>query len=196
MRVLVAGGTGLVGQPLVQALVARGDAVTVLGRSSAKIADIFGDAVSGSTLDALTEEAVRGFDAVVNLAGENVGANMRWSEATIREIEESRVKITSALASIIKASGANTRLLNASGISAYGYDEETAAVISDEDKPVPKACGNDALTQVTARWEQAALDNLPGGIRLFSCGSESCLRRVVGLWGRWSCHFALAWADA
>lgn len=162
MRVLVAGGTGLVGQPLVQALLARGDSVTVLGRSEARIADIFSGTVVSATMDTITESVMKDFDAVVNLTGENVGARMRWNEATVREIKESRVKLTSSLARLIATSGSSARLLNASGASAYGYVEETVVSVKDEDQLVPER-SIDVLTEVCAHWEQAAAQNLPQG---------------------------------
>ena len=44
MRVLIVGGTGMIDQPLVRALLARADTVVVFGPSEARIAERFGTA--------------------------------------------------------------------------------------------------------------------------------------------------------
>mmetsp|Transcript_13264 Transcript_13264/g.27555 ORF Transcript_13264/g.27555 Transcript_13264/m.27555 type:complete len:307 (-) Transcript_13264:100-1020(-) len=190
MRVLVAGGTGLIGQPLVQALLARGDTVTVLGRSEAKIADVFGDAVAATTLGQLTAARTCDFDAVVNLAGENVGASMRWSRDTLREILDSRVNLTSGLAKLIASGGSQARLLNSSGISIYGYKEEDVRGVKDEDTATPEQ-SVDPLTEVTAHWERAALQHLPEGHPVVLLRTGIVLARGAGALGKMELPFRL-----
>ena len=68
MTVLVVGGTGMLGAPVVEALLAAGRPVRVLGRSATKIAQAFGgrvEAVEGDVRDAgVTARAVAGVTAV------------------------------------------------------------------------------------------------------------------------------------
>ena len=72
MTVLVVGGAGMLGRPVVEALLAAGQAVRVLGRNAASIAAAFGgrvDAVGGDVRDpGVAARAVAGVDAVhINL---------------------------------------------------------------------------------------------------------------------------------
>jgi len=191
MRILVAGGTGMVGTHLVHALLARGDAVVVLGRSREKIEDLFGSSVGATTLEECTETDMQGFDAVVNLAGENVGAAMRWTSETLEEILQSRVNVTSSLAKLIRNSGSKARFLSASGISAYGYDKEADFMVKDEDSPTPQRCASDALTEVTWKWERSATEHCPEGhpIVLLRIGVVLC--RGAGALGKMELPFRM-----
>jgi dihydroflavonol-4-reductase len=73
MRALVTGATGFVGSHVVEALAARGDAVTVLARGAAREAPLarFGVTVALGTLDdaAALAAAARGAEVVYHLAG-------------------------------------------------------------------------------------------------------------------------------
>lgn len=160
MRVAVAGGTGLVGQPLVKALLDRGDSVVVIGRSKARILEVFGDVVQAETYDTLSTQLFSEFDAVANLVGENVGSAVRWTSSTMKEILESRLQTTSALAKLVAADGCRARFLSASGISVYGHQEEGDTVIKDEDAAIPES-HSDFLTDVSIKWEAVARCHLP-----------------------------------
>ena len=95
MRLTITGASGLIGRPLVEALRARGDDVTILSR----------DPQRGVTWDPLSEpapvEALAGRDAVIHLAGENVA--QRWTDKAKRSIRESRVIGTQALLEGLRA---------------------------------------------------------------------------------------------
>ena len=91
MRVTLTGATGRIGQSLVAALRERGDDVTVLSRDpsararpSATSRPSQWDPKAGPA----PAEALSGRDAVIHLAGEDVG--QRWSDDVKREIRESR----------------------------------------------------------------------------------------------------------
>ena len=92
MNIIVAGGTGFIGEPLCRALQKRGD-VRVLSRNPSKV-----KVGRGLSWDALDE--IASADVVVNLAGENIGT--RWSAARKRRILESRRKATLALVDAMK----------------------------------------------------------------------------------------------
>lgn len=156
LNVLVAGGTGLVGVPLVQQLCSRGDTITVLGRSHERIAATFGTAVHAATWDGLTPAVLEGVDIVINLCGENVGAGMWWTADSMRVIRDSRLATTTQIATALASSTSAARLLNASGVSIYGDSAEAKS----EDSPV---CRDDAdyLAGVSVDWEAAALAQLP-----------------------------------
>mmetsp|Transcript_100517 Transcript_100517/g.199657 ORF Transcript_100517/g.199657 Transcript_100517/m.199657 type:complete len:308 (-) Transcript_100517:84-1007(-) len=162
MKLLVAGATGTVGTPLVQALLAQAEPpeVIVIGRSTEKIVQVFGDGVIAETWDSISTETLQAVDAVVNLAGENVGGVMRWTSTHMQKILDSRITTTSRLARLLVNSGSQARLLNASGISIYGHQVYDDEEIKDEDSAVPKS-HSDFLTDVTIKWEAAAAEVLP-----------------------------------
>lgn len=162
MKFLIAGATGTVGTPLVQALLAQAEPpeVIVIGRSTEKIVQTFGDKVIAETWESISTETLQAVDAAVNLAGENVGGVMRWTYEYMQKILDSRVATTSRLARLLADSGSQARLLNASGISIYGHQEYDDQEIKDEDSAVPKS-HSDFLTDVTIKWEAAASAFLP-----------------------------------
>jgi len=142
MRVVVAGGTGFIGEPLVRRLLARGDDVAVLTRNPAKVR-------AGRPLpwDAAGEAASA--DVVINLAGENVGGG-RWTEGRKRRIIESRADATNTLVEAVNSRPDPRRtFINASAVGYYGLrGDETL----DETAPA----GEGFLAEVVKRWEELA----------------------------------------
>ncbi|HKS24866.1 MAG TPA: NAD-dependent epimerase/dehydratase family protein, partial [Thermoanaerobaculia bacterium] len=96
MNVVISGGSGFIGTPLVRALLARGDEVAVLSRHPAKVREGRGVGWDDAA------DAVRNADAVVNLAGENVGGG-RWTAARKQRILQSRVGATRTLVEAMRA---------------------------------------------------------------------------------------------
>src|SRR2546428_6077370 len=88
MKIVVSGGTGFIGVTLVRRLVERGDDVAVISRDPAKVRT--GRGISWDSADEIATA-----NAVVNLAGENIGA--RWSETRKKRILDSRVRATQTL---------------------------------------------------------------------------------------------------
>jgi len=94
MKVLITGGTGLIGRALTQALLARGDEVVVFTRFPEKRRSNFPPEVTLAPwrpdpqhLRPWLEEA----DAVVNLVGANIGER-RWTAKRKEELYRSRVE--------------------------------------------------------------------------------------------------------
>jgi uncharacterized protein (TIGR01777 family) len=88
-------------------------------------------------------------DAIVNLAGENVGDG-RWTAERKRRILESRIKATRALVEAMKSQPNRKRVLvNASAVGFYGVrGEET---LDEQGSP-----GGGFLAEVVRRWEEEA----------------------------------------
>ena len=142
MRVIVTGGTGFIGEPLVRRLLARGDEVAVVTRNPSKVR-------AGTPLpwDGIDDAASA--DVVVNLAGENVGGG-RWTEPRKRRIVESRVDATTALVEVLNRRPDQHRtLINASAIGYYGVRGDE---VLDESTPP----GGGFLAEVVKRWEELA----------------------------------------
>lgn len=135
--IVVAGGTGLLGQALRPRLEALGHPVVLISRGP-----------DGRPWEALPE-LVEGAAAVVNLAGENL-AEGRWSEARQARLLDSRVASARRIAEAIRAAATPPPvLIQASAVGWYG-----ACGPDSVDEASPQGTG--FLADVCARWEAEA----------------------------------------
>ncbi len=145
-KILITGGSGLIGGELTKRLQHRGYSVRHLAREKKKSAD-----VEVFTWDIGRQEtepgALQGVDVIVHLAGAGV-ADQRWTEARKKEILESRTKSTLLLANELKKGSHNVQsFICASAIGYYGLGV-AAEIYREESAP-----GTDFLADVTKRWE-------------------------------------------
>ena len=203
MRVAVTGATGLIGTKLVQALLARGDGVTVLSRDPERARarlersrsasmqapqppsaplDVPAGSLETAGWDPLAEAAPKaalaGTDAVVHLAGENVA--QRWTAAAKRSIRESRVQGTSHLVQGLEALVEDERprvLVSGSAIGYYG---------AHGDEPIDEeaSAGSDFLAQTCAAWELEAQKPERLGVRVVRVRTGVVLSREGGALGK------------
>src|SRR5581483_3195576 len=123
MNIMVTGATGLVGRSLVPALLNDQHTVTVIGRDTDKIRHVFGDTVKAVTWERVDTLSPDAFNAVINLAGENI-ADSRWSNAAKARIKNSRTESTSRIVTwCLSGKNRNIHLYNASAIGIYGLQE-------------------------------------------------------------------------
>lgn len=145
LRVLVSGASGLVGAALVPFLRTQGHEVRRLVRRPARQADeVEWEAASGRFDVAAAGEV----DAVVHLAGAGI-ADGRWTESRKRELRESRVDVTRALATALAALPRPPRVVV--GASAIGYYGDGGDARLDESS----APGAGFLAELTRDWEAA-----------------------------------------
>jgi uncharacterized protein (TIGR01777 family) len=166
MRIVVAGGSGFIGRHLIPALVADGHAVTVLTRAQP------GKLVTPAGLlryvhwDLLTSDGgladvLASTDAVVNLAGANIG-NRRWTPKRKADLLDSRVRATETLVRAIDRLDMSRRprtLVNASGIDFYG--DRSDEVLTEGSAP-----GDTFLARLCESWERAATAAQTLGVRV------------------------------
>jgi len=159
MKVVVTGATGRIGSHLVEALKARGDEVTVLSRNPKKASDRLGvEAVAwDASSEAAPSKAIAGSDAVVHLAGEDVG--QRWTDAAKKEILASREQGTKNLAQGILDAEEPPGVLVCASASGY-YGARGDEPVTESDPP-----GRDWLADVCVRWERQA-DAAKGATRV------------------------------
>ena len=139
LSVGITGSHGLIGDALAHFLTTGGHTVVRLGRG----------AKAG---------VVDGLDAVVNLAGSNVG--QRWTEARKREIRESRIRTTEAVvAGILRAQRRPAVLVNGSAIGFYG-DRGDAPIEESSSR------GTGFLAEVVDAWEAATRPAEEAGVRV------------------------------
>lgn len=125
MRVIITGGTGLIGRALIQRLLTSGDHdVVVLTRDPSRYVGRFPQRVTLQIWDALSPQGwghlVDANTVIVNLAGENV-ANWRWTLTHRRIVLQSRVDTTRAVVQAIQDAPDKPRaLLQASAVGYYG----------------------------------------------------------------------------
>jgi hypothetical protein len=156
-HILVTGGTGFIGQRLVEALVAGGHFVTVLTRDPGKAEDLAHPVRVITGLDQI-HNADR-LDAIVNLAGDPIASGL-WTSRKRARIINSRVEMTEALNALVgRLDNKPACLINGSAIGWYGlHDDETLT----EEASFKPAFVHD----VCARWEQAARPLEQDGLRV------------------------------
>lgn len=159
MNILITGGTGLVGTRLAALLTTAGHHVALLSRTLATDSPYrtFQWNPAAGTID---PAAVPFADAVVNLAGANVGEG-KWTAARKQELLASRVDGLALLhRELAKPGQAVHTVLSASAIGLYGNPGD--ALVTEETSPV----GHDLLADLTHAWEQAAAPLAALGIRV------------------------------
>jgi uncharacterized protein (TIGR01777 family) len=153
MKIVVGGGSGFLGEPLVRRLCARGDDVAVLTRNVAHVHAGRPLRWDGRTQGSWSEE-VAAADVVINLAGENIGEG-RWTEARKKRLIASRLDATGAIVEALRRDPARARvLIQASAVGFYGDRGEE---LLDESAPR----GDGFLAELVERWEAAAREAVP-----------------------------------
>lgn len=174
MRILITGGTGLVGTPLVQALIARKYQVVVLSRSPQKVYSRFCSAAENlNSLNDITH--LNDIDAVINLAGEPI-ADKRWSEEQKKLLCESRWQITERLSELINASETPPAVF-LSGSAVGWYGDQGQSVVTEDDEP------NQEFTHTLCdRWESLAMKAQSEKTRVCLLRTGIVLSRKAARW--------------
>lgn len=150
-KVLISGGTGMIGTRLAEMLIDAGYEVALLSRQpgTGRYRSFRWDLRAG-TID---EAAVPYADYIINLAGSSVSEG-KWTEERKREILTSRLGGTGLLAQQLAKPGHHVRaFISASAIGIYGDSGEQ--VVNEE---TPAASASDFLVDVSQKWEAAAHD--------------------------------------
>lgn len=156
MKVLIAGASGLIGGALTPALRQAGHDVWRLVRRPAAAPDeVRWDPAAGEVDFAGLGQV----DAVINLAGENIGAG-RWTTARRERIWQSRVDATRTLvAAMTKLPRPPGVWLNASAVGFYGDRGDER--LTEEAGP-----GRGFLPDVCVVWEKEAEAAARAGVRI------------------------------
>ena len=107
----------------------------------------------------IDEEGLAGVDAVVHLAGENIGAR-RWSNAQKARIRDSRVNGTKTMSDVVARLDPRPDVLVCA--SALGYYGDRGDDVLTEDAPA----GSDFLARVGVEWENASRSASEAGVRV------------------------------
>jgi len=173
MRILLTGGTGMIGKALVASLLADGHQAFVLTRSpqtahlpeGAETIGWDGRTTSG------WGERMRQMDAVVNLVGERL-SRWPWTNGQRQRFWNSRVEGGQALVEAIRAASPRPRaLVQASGVNYYGPRD--LAPVTEAD-----ARGRDYLADLCQAWEESTRPVEEMGVR------RAIIRSAIVLNGR------------
>jgi uncharacterized protein (TIGR01777 family) len=183
MRILITGGTGLIGRHLCMALLAEGHQLTVLSRHPETVAVKCGASVRA--MAALEEwRPDRTFDAVINLAGEPIVDEV-WTDRRKQALRDSRIALTEKLVRCIAAAKQRPVVL-LSG-SAVGYYGDRGDIELDENAEA----GNDFAAELCRDWEVAANAAEEYGVRVCLLRTGLVLSKNGGLLGRMLLPFRL-----
>ena len=153
MRILVTGGTGFIGQALLQKFARQGHVIIVLTRRTIAL-NTQKQSSNITYIKSLDEiDNQNKIDVIINLAGEPI-AGKHWSEKQKQLLVRSRVGVTEQLVALIRRLEAPPEcLLSASAIGYYGAQDDRAGDRAlDEHSEV-----HDEFThRLCQRWEQAA----------------------------------------
>lgn len=192
MKVVIAGGTGLIGRALASALHEEGHQVLVLTRGDPRHLPPGVAAVRWPARpDPAAESAAGGWwqvldgaAAVVNLAGESLAAR-RWSPAQKQRILQSRVDATRAIVTALpRLQRPPSVLVNGSAVGYYGDRADGPA--TEADGP-----GSDFLAGVCAAWEAEAQRAEDLGVRVVLLRTGLVLARHGGAFPRIALPFRL-----
>mgnify|MGYP000252058734 CR=1 FL=1 len=142
-KVLISGGSGLVGSRLREKLITKGYSVALLSRTK-------GENQFAWDLEQMTIEdsAFENVDFIIHLAGENV-AGKRWSKKQKSKILNSRVKSGQLIVETLKQLECKPKaIISASGVGYYGF-AAPSKIFSESDEPA-----NDFLGDVCKQWEK------------------------------------------
>ncbi len=165
MRVIITGGTGLIGRALAASLAADGHEVIVLSRAPERAASLPAgvraerwDGVSAAGWGGLADGDVPGGVAIVNLAGENLGEG-RWTAERKARFLTSRLNAGQAVVEAIRAAGTKPAvLIQSSAVGYYG---------PHGDEPVTErtSAGADYLGRLAVQWEASTQEAEALGVR-------------------------------
>lgn len=161
-KVLITGGTGLIGKQLQLALEEEGYEVRILSRNP-KEQNQFNWNISNNYVD---ERVFENLDHIIHLAGAGI-ADKRWTPKRKRVIIDSRVESANLLFNKVKSLNIKLKsFVSASGIGYYGA-VTTDRIFKEEDE-----AEKDFLGTVCKLWEMAALqfESLDIPVSIFRTG--------------------------
>lgn len=151
-KIVIAGGTGLIGSLLRSHFEDQGREVLVLSRNEGK-----GLVKWDGKTHGFWSQSLEGADAVINLCGKSI-VN-RWTERSKQTYEESRIAPTEAIGEAVRRAQAPPKLwVNASAIGFYGDTGQRE--VSEATRS-----GEGFMGELCSKWEDACLRHDTPGTR-------------------------------
>ncbi len=174
--ILISGGTGLVGKPLVKLLVQKGYKIHLLSRgeiSSNKTGAIreFKWDVYKREID---QDCIEGVDAIIHLAGEEIGSK-RWTDDRKKQIVESRTESIRMIYDLMrKNKNQVNHVISASAVGYYG--DRGNELLTETSLP-----SKDFLAETCIAWEEAVDEGEKLGVRIVKLRSGIVLDKAGGV---------------
>lgn len=171
-RILITGGTGLIGRLITDELLTRGYSVSHLSRKpgkNPKVKTYLWDVYKGS----IDENCLEGIGTILHLAGENI-ADKRWTDKRKKEIIDSRTKSIELIYGLIKSKPNQVNTIISA--SAIGYYSDRGNELLTEDSPP----NNDFMAQCCIDWEGAADKGKALGLRILKFRTGVVLNKDEG----------------
>ena len=149
-KIIITGGSGLLGTALSKRLVEKGYQVRHLSRSKSNAIN-YQTFVWDIENKHIEEGAFEDIDIIIHLAGAGV-ADKKWSSERKKILTSSRIDSTSLILDHLKAGNQQIEsFISASAIGIYGFD--TGGIAQTEERTL---LGDDFLATLTKKWEEAA----------------------------------------
>tara|TARA_R110002072_G_scaffold70522_25_gene170250 strand:- start:2277 stop:3173 length:897 start_codon:yes stop_codon:yes gene_type:complete len=148
MKILITGGTGLIGQQISKQLLEKNHEVVFLSRNPKTGGQIqqYPWDPEKNYLDPL---AINGVDTIINLAGASV--NKRWTSEYKKEILKSRTDSLQTIYKILESSTHQVKHIISTSAVGY-YPDSLDDLFSETDNP-----GSSFLSKVCRKWEAEAV---------------------------------------
>jgi uncharacterized protein (TIGR01777 family) len=171
--ILITGASGLIGKSLTEMLLKKGYIIHHLSRAGShdnpEIKTFKWD-VFNSIID---ENCIKGVDAIIHLAGENIG-DKRWTKKRKARIIESRTESIRMLYNLLRKNNHNIKTVISA--SAVGYYGDQGDKVLDEASPP----GNDFAARVCIEWEKAVDEGRALGLRVVKLRTAIVLDKEEG----------------
>lgn len=157
-KILIAGGSGLIGRYLTHLLIQSGYEVAILSRHQNLAGDV--ESYYWSPKDGVVDiNAFNNVNCIINLAGENIGGK-RWTKTQKEKIISSRVDSTNLLyQTVVENRLKISTYISASAVGYYG------AITSEKIFTEIDSAYDDFLGNVCKKWEDSAIQFKNIGVR-------------------------------
>ena len=183
MRILITGGTGLIGQALCKHWQQQGHELWVWSRRPQAVAALCSGARGIATLEELPAGVE--LDAVINLAGAPI-ADSRWSDARRQLLLRSRIELTRTLVDWMTRQATPAPVL-ISGSATGWYGNQGDQLLDETSASGPADFGS----ELCHAWEQEAERARQWGVRVVLLRTAPVLSPTGGMLGKLRLPFSL-----
>lgn len=163
-KILISGGSGLVGKALTKKLVLEGHEVRILSRTP-KSSDSIKSFYWNVEKNEIDETAFEDIEHIVHLAGSGI-ADARWTDERKKDIIDSRVNSMKLITSVLKSKKIILKsFVGASAVGIYGM-KTSDKIYNESDEGE-----NDFLTHSCLEWEKSYHD-------IQTLSNKSCIIRI------------------